>query len=129
MRGASLEIANTSFADCSDITTSATVSSDANYVIHIWANTTYNIINTINKSFSVSTGAVPGAPSVGGGGIRDEDEEEIIIPPTCLPFEENFPIAWDNFKEDVNLETFKELWNAWWDVSLCKSSSSIVPLD
>ena len=69
-RGASAEVANTSFG-CSltsaTFSTSAVVSSDADYRLNVYAYDNYSNVGYQQVNFSVSTSPVPG--SQGGGGV------------------------------------------------------------
>ena len=124
-RGASSEVANTEIVNCKN--TTALVSSDADYIIWVMVNNTFNYRNISNQSFSVDTttdGVIGGG---GGGGTTDEVEEEVIVI-TCEIYRTPLNEAWKKLGEDFNFENVKGLWNSFWDRGLCDGAGSIVPI-
>ncbi|MDH3352820.1 MAG: hypothetical protein OEL87_00025 [Nanoarchaeota archaeon] len=125
--GASTEVANTEMPSC-DIA-SAVVSSDADYVINIFVNDTTGNFETISGNFS--TYALDSSAGGGGSGIQNIIQQ-LIEPPKENICDELFPkfeYARQIFTKDMNWETFKPLWFAYWDYTLCKSGASIIPVE
>jgi hypothetical protein len=131
MRGASLEIANTSIS-CLNSTGNLYVSSqNTNYTFHIFVNDTSGNYNYSNSSFSTSLDAIiitpPGSPGGGGGSIIEKLTEKVTTP-FCNLKKPAFDKAWEDFFSSYSWKNFKTLWFAFWDNGLCESSASIIPL-
>lgn len=122
--GGGVEVVDTAIPNCnSEVSTSVT--GDGNYVFNYWVNTTYDIMKKGNLSFSVASGV---AGTGGGGGARGDEEEVEEIIDICEGFKAPLNDAWAVFNEDYTFENFKELWYSFWEVSICSSAGSIVPL-
>lgn len=126
-RGASTEVGNTQIENCHNST--ATVSSDADYVLWVFVNDTVGNTNVTSSAFTVDT-SVPVVTGGGGGGTPitavPEPTEFVSV---CVSFEEIFRDSWENSKlEESIIKKIDLVWNAFWDFMLCKSASSIVPI-
>jgi len=131
-RGASLEVANTEIANCN--TTTFTVSGDATYIFNACVNDTSGNQNCSSTTFkTVNYIPPPSSPSSSGGGgsfIRDIITTETMPEvSSCEPFGPAFNEAFTKAREEsFGFESIKILWNAFWDVVLCKSAASIIPI-
>lgn len=127
-RGASLEVLSTRIDNCAN--TTFIVSGNAVYVIHILVNDTTGNINISEATFTTTSYIPPPViitPGGGGGGIIEK-----LIPEKakiCEPAELPFSVAWANFNNDKSFENLKNLWYAFWDLSLCKSGASIIGVE
>lgn len=142
MRGASLEIANTTIS-CTNLsagymTGTLNVSGDASYVFHFGSNNTLGLYNETTSSFTVATG--PGGGDPGGGAAAGGGGGPSIAPafetpgtpkkePACKPFE----LKNQEFVESTQgLRFFDRLrigWRTILDLSFCKSFASVYPVD
>lgn len=92
MRGASLEVANTTITCNDTMIGSFPVSGDASFVFFFWANDSSGNINQSNISFNVDTGQIGG-----GGGGGGPGQTETIIKGNWTILQPNFNIIlWGN---------------------------------
>jgi len=127
-RGASTEVANTEL-NCSNPDTSVIVSSDADYIIHVWINDSAGNTDYSNSSFSVDTSTTPVSTSTGGGGVSIVEILADITPSmVCAELYPSFEIAWETFKANKTWENFKIVWFAYFNYVFCESSASIIPI-
>lgn len=126
MRGASVEVANTTITCNSSLTGDFTVSSqNTNYVFWAYVEDYSGNSNTTSSNFSTTIDATI---SGGGGSVPQtikESEEDIV---SCDIYREPLETAWNNFLTESTWDNFIILWNAFWNRSLCDSASSIVPI-
>lgn len=126
-RGASLEVSSTGI-NCSNMTGQFTVSSNADYLFHIWTSDDFGNTNFTNSSFTISASGEPGGG--GGGGVIIIGNETVILEvgAICEPYTPILEQAWSDFQNKPTWTTFKELWYAFWDLEICASVSSIIPI-
>ena len=115
-RGASQEVANTEIPSCDKVNT--TVSSDStDYTIWVFANDTWNNVNTTSFSFNVNTGSGGSGGGGGGGGasvIIGSILETQVFDSICIDYKKDFV-------ED-------KTWDTFWNLIFCRSAASIVPI-
>lgn len=78
MRGASIEVVNTSIACALEVNGTFVVSGDASYVYWFFVNDTSGNANQTSSSFSVSSGTPYPSPPGGGGGAPPLEKTETI---------------------------------------------------
>lgn len=126
-RGASTEVSDTEITNC--INTTATMSSDASYVMWLTVNDSANNINITNSSFTVSSSSSSSSSSGGGGGGgTTETTEEDVKVSICIGFKSTFDASLKESEEMELFERISYLWNSFWNFILCESASSIVPI-
>lgn len=127
MRGASLEVANTQI-NCSKNTT-FTVSGDATYIFRMCVNDTSGNINCTNSTF-ITTNYKPPSSGGGGGGGKTIIEKlmQEVKTPVCDVLEVPWKVAWKAFVAKPNWTNLKKAWLSFWDVAICTSSASFVPM-
>lgn len=127
-RGASLEIANTQIADCSQ--TTAQLSGEGTYTVWVRINDTSGNFNITNQTF-IASQSTPGGGGGGGGGgafypVQLENGTGQYVPGQCDRVYPPLAEQWPVFQADPTFDNFKILWYRFWNYDLCKSAASIV---
>jgi len=115
--------------NCSNPIEYQTISDGVGYILNIWANDTIGNSNSSSRVFNVDTAVVGGG---GGGGASPLALILSSRASSCDIYREPFNAELQNFQDTTNAENFIsnliKLWDAFWDVSLCDSAGSIVPI-